>query len=62
MKTIARHATEEIAREQLAIVFQRAYGSREYGFRFAMAQKALNGTTSFSSDAKVPRKFLTMRA
>jgi hypothetical protein len=26
-----------------------------------MGKKALNGTTSFSSDAKVPRKFLTMR-
>jgi hypothetical protein len=27
-----------------------------------LAQKAPNGTTSFSSDAKVPRKFLTIRA
>jgi hypothetical protein len=42
--------------------FQRAYGSCEYGFRFAMAQKTLNGTTSFSSDARLPGKLLTMLA
>jgi hypothetical protein len=29
--------------EQLVIVFQRACGGCEYGCRFAMAQKALNG-------------------
>jgi len=27
-----------------------------------MAQMALNGTTLFSNDAKVPRKFLTILA
>jgi hypothetical protein len=27
-----------------------------------MAQMALNGTTSYSNDAMVPRKFLTMLA
>jgi 2-polyprenyl-6-methoxyphenol hydroxylase-like FAD-dependent oxidoreductase len=32
------------------------------GFRFAMAQRALNGTTSFFADAGVPRKFLTALA
>jgi hypothetical protein len=32
------------------------------GFRFAMAQMALNGTTSNLTDARVPRKFLTMLA
>jgi hypothetical protein len=48
--------------EQLAVFFQRAWGKCEYGFRFAMAQKALIGTTSILIDAWVPRKFLTMLA
>jgi len=34
----------------------------DLGFRFAMAQLVLNGTTSSSSDAKVPRKLLTILA
>jgi hypothetical protein len=34
----------------------------DYGFQFAMAQKPLNGTTSISIDAWVPRKSLTVPA